>query len=208
MPCISSWSLRLDCEPRASDTPPPGGLWPPPSLSPSLWAAALSSERPAEVWTKGPGPSGVWVLPSSRREVGPECRSQGPGSWGPVVCLHSPRAWRHRGSGSRDFRMSRGRRPQCPLVPEVRGQDFLSPFYRWRNRHGEDRLSWNGLAEAVPTRSASCGSGAGPPCPAPGGGLEHGEQPLRSGTTYRGQGKVRGLCGAQPGAFPVEPHVG
>lgn len=205
VPCISSWSLRLDCEPRASDTPPPGGLWPPPSLSPSLWATALSSERPAEVWTKGPGPSGVWVLPSSRREVGPECRSQGPGLWGPVVCVHSPRAWRHRGSGSRDFRMSRGRWPQCQLVPEVRGQDFLSPFYRRRNRHGRGQVELERPGRGCPHQKGQLRvrSWAAVSCPWWRAGTWRAASPVRD--NLQGPREGQGSLGSPPSA---EHHRG
>lgn len=65
----------------------------------------------------------------SRRNVDPECRSQGlEGLRGPAPCLHPPRHDVTGGVGPRDFRISGG------SGPRVTGP-FLKPFFGVRARH-------------------------------------------------------------------------
>lgn len=92
---------------------------------------------PAEVWVEGQVHPGCGCSPAvSRRNVDPECRSQGlEGLRGPAPCLHPPRHDVTGGVGPRDFRISGG------SGPRVTGP-FLKPFFgvraphrrRWRAR--------------------------------------------------------------------------
>lgn len=94
-------------EQRASDTisrRPWAGL----RLSACVWAAALrreaGGERLAGVWSKGPGPPGVWALPSSLADRGlqrrwPQVPIPGPGPLPPL----SQGVTGQGSSGIRDF---------------------------------------------------------------------------------------------------------